>query len=617
MYCKRLDASLHERIERELRFSLKLQHYLNDRGMEINRTLVQFKGRELFSKIRREAADVMAAIASTEINAVPVDSDADSEDPITAELAEWALKQDLHDPNKGWETYLERAVIGAISARMWGVAVDWDANAGAFGEALYRNVDPTKFFLCPPYVDVWDLRLPWVIEEVDMRLEDAQRMEGWTNAKQLQADPLSDDVGNGGSFIDERGRVSLYNDPEPNVAGRPTGMVKILLCWSRFDKSVKTRTVDTRALPPDMQYAGCTTCGWRSDPGATSDQVCPQCLDQGNLTMAPLIGAERIEQDVLARRKGKRFEVIAPLQGLAVRDGDWPQDMRGFPYMMLSRFEHPRERCGVSDTYLDSSLQVMSNALHQRAYDQVTSGPNVMAVVGAQPKDAAGEDFQFTDEPVQVAYFEDPSTRLEHFNFGDFSPALGNLVQLIQNSFRSDIGTAEIGLSPNQSKDIPVGTINRIVESGSIPTDHFIQRVRRALAPFVGVISDIQRERWTDQRWLRYQGPDGLMRAKQIRGASIPNADFVFQTDPSLKRMDDAQQKALQWWYSLPPPLREVAAPKLGIPPTMVARVEQKEREMQQQMAPPMVPGQAPGGMPGMPGAQPAPAMAPLPMGAG
>ena len=320
-YCRRYYEPLHARIERELRFSLKLQHYLNDQGLTLDRRRIQFKGRELFSKIRREVADVMRAMATSDVSAVPVETAPGSQDPITAETAEWAVKQDLRHPEKGFDTYLERMVLGAISARMWGMAVDWEESASPYGEALFRNVDPTKIHLCPPFTDVWDLRLPYVIEQIEMRVADAQRMEGWTNAKLLHEDPLPPHPTTGQVQIDEQNRVSLWNEPEAEPGRSPKGMCVILLCWSRFDPTTKAKIKDTRALEPEKQYTACTTCGWRSEPGAQGDEICPDCLSRGGLNTAHLIQVERIEEDVLQFKRGKRMEIIAPLQSLMVRDG--------------------------------------------------------------------------------------------------------------------------------------------------------------------------------------------------------------------------------------------------------------------------------------------------------
>ncbi len=387
---------------------------------------------------------------------------------------------------------------------------------------------------------------------------------------------------------DDTGRVMLSSSPEPEPNSQDEGIVTILKCWSRFDNTVKVKEGPPTELDPQQQYAACPEdgCGWRTPPGAQfppEGTFCDQCLTGGKMVFAPRVVAERVDEHVLARMKGKRLEIVAALQTKVIRDGDWPQDMRGYPYMELTRYEHPRDPVGLSDTTIDSPLQIINNALMQRAYDQARTAPNIITVSGGNAKDAAGGDFQVTDEPVQMAYFDDPTTSFNHFKTDAVSPALYQLVNMVQASFRADIGTAELGLSPQQSKDIPVGTVERIVESGSIPTDHLIRRLRRVLAPFLGVVSDIQRDAWTDERWIKYQGPDGLMRAKRLRGAAIPNADFTIKTDPSSKQMSKQQIDAIVAWYQMPPALRDEMAQRFGIDPNTVQRINQKEQELQQQ----------------------------------
>ncbi len=153
-----------------------MQHYLADPGWTLDRRRIRYKGRELFSKIRRIVADVTAA--PLYIDAIPVETDSmQSDDPLTAEDAKYALEQDVRSADKGFDVYLERMVLGAVSARAWGMAVDFEPDIAPFGEVLFRNVDPTKLFRTPGYQDLWDSRLPWLIEEVQMRLSDAKALE--------------------------------------------------------------------------------------------------------------------------------------------------------------------------------------------------------------------------------------------------------------------------------------------------------------------------------------------------------------------------------------------------------------------------------------------------------
>ena len=602
-------APFHQRIEFELAFALKLRHYLADTYQTLDARYVKFRGRELASKIRREAADIMEA--PIYIEALPTD-----DNPVrafSAEDSKWALEHDIRDPMKGFETFLERTVLGALAARCWDLGADYDPSAGENGEILFRTIDPTKSFACPPFQDVWDPRNPYWGEEVQMRVEDAKKMAGWKDTDRLIADnPSPTRYQSGAADSDEVGRV--WRDPAsaPEV-GPAGGIVTILKWWFKEDPDKKVDASKRRVKPgsatpldPSDQYVACTDCGWQSPPDDETykaGEPCPQCgqplhLITHNVTM----------EEPLQHPDG-RLVIYAPFCDVLLYDGDWPFKSRSYPVFRFKFYDHPRDPIGISETTLDQHVQIISNAMMRRMYDSIMSAPNVVLLPGTKLNNAAGEPFEFTDEPWQFAYFDDPSgmqaQAIQHFQANPIAPGALQVWSAVQNNFRQDIGTAEVsGASQGGDiKDVPVGTVRAFVESGSIPTDHKIRRLRRELSIFFSVVHDMQRSTYTAARWARLRGPDGQMIARRFLGSSLPGVDITVTAEPEFKAMSQEELSSVDMWMNKFGG-SEAIAELMHIPPTIVRKItEEKQQAQQSQMqqgggAPPAPNGMPPGGPP-------------------
>lgn len=602
-------AAYHQRIEFELAFCLKLRHYLADTYQTLDQRYVKYRGRELASKVRREVADICAA--PIYIEALPTDDD--PERAFSAEDAKWALEHDIRDPLKGFDTYLERTVLGALAARVWWLIADYDPEKR---EIYFRNGDPTKQFICPPYQDVWDPRNPYWIEEVQMRVADAKAMPGWKNTDALVADnPTATRYQAGASDSDENGRV--FRDPAASAdpLGSPSGIVTVLKCWYKTDPDKvtkrKLKPETARPLPYDEQHLACVQCGYTEslpprsigqhgvDANAYDGAKCPQC----GQPMKPITHTA-VEDEVIAFPDG-RLVIYAPYCDALLYDGEWPYTSEHglVPAMQYKCYDHPRDPIGISETTLDQHIQIISNALMRRSYDSIMAAPNVVIMPGGGLKSANGEMFQFSDEPWQFAYFDDPSGMasqgVKHFQANPVPSGLFQMYSLVQQSFRADIGTAEVSSAAGSSdiKDVPVGTIKAFVESGSIPTDHKIRRLRRELSIFFTAVHDMQRSCYTQSKWMRLKGPDGQMMARRMMVSSVPSVDITVTAQPEFKAMTKEEIDTINLWsqYGFSETMGEI----LHVPPTVMRKMK-AERDAQQQAAQQAQMG-APGGGTPMP----------------
>lgn len=558
----------------ELEFAQRAIHFKGQREMMDDPAFVQFIGRELFSKIRRISADVMNSVVN-EISAEPQD---DQQDRYTAADAAWALKKDLRDPNKGFKTYLLRAVIGAASAREWWLTVDWEPGVGQFGEVCFGTERPDRMYLCPPYQDVWDMRLPWLVRERQVSLEWARAK---FNAPDLVPDSMASDDMASSMSIDAQGQVTFGGGSSAENFGES---VTLLYCWSQFDET-KQEVSAERVLPKGKEYFWCPECQHKA-PMAPEDGMCPFCaIERGAPVQMQFVDREQLTMEQLAYKRGKRLEIVAAKSGKVLNPGNqaWPAPEAGFPFCKIVRYEDPIETSGLSETKLDGPLQVISDVTMQKAYEQAFMAPNVILFSGpGKPTNADGTPFQMSNEPWQTAFIDDIGTSAQQFRAEPVWNALAQFWGSVQQAFRADLGVVELGSAQQNPRGTAGVTVDKLIESGSVPTDHWISQIREWLCAFFSVVSAYQRRFWTEARWVRMKGPTGSLAFKRISGADIPGADFTISSDRSHKVVEAQEAQAIIQWAQLPEPLRSLLAPKFGIDPEFADTFKQATEEQQQ-----------------------------------
>lgn len=535
------------------------------------------------------------------------------DDIRTAEAAKFPVNHVVTTPDYGFDVYLERAAWSCVAAERGYMVAEWDAR---INDLVFRNADPRRVFLCPGFFDVWDRRLPYLIEQVPMRVLDAREAFGDDTIK---ADFSGSDLNN------QLGRQDITHtlSATPEMQPDDEGMCLALLCWAQFDPETQEKVVGSR--PVAQPYSYCPECGHQNAPDVAG-LACPECLRQsGTANPLQMAQSEDFVADVPRFPMGRCFEVVFPLQNKCVRRGPWPsgpngEQLRMPPYFFLRRTEHPTEFCGLSDTAVDASMQTLSNQLMERMRRQLQGPSSVIGMMGA-PEDAEGNPLQLTDDPIQSAYFPDPTAKLEVIQLADVSSGLFNAINMVQEQFRSDLGTFE--LSANSASDLQgvAGvTVEQAQQAGSAPVEHFIKRVSFALACFYGVISDWLRIGWTEERWIRFEGPLGAADYQAVLGASIPNVDFVF-SDGDEQNFAKKQQfnDAMQWYQTgLPqnggsPALRRALAVAglAPVPMSIVDQIDQAEADQAEAIANAgaMQPGGP--GVPGDAGSMGAPGMTP------
>lgn len=603
------------RWEDNYRFLYYRDHYDDVNANERDRRRAKPRGRQLSSKHRRKLAQVMKS--ALYISADPVD---DALDPDAAERVKWFMEYEVRDPAKRFKRTLRRAVSLAMAT-----------DAGAIGLKVYHDMGPypvIRPYLLDPRCVLWtpgwqdpdDDTCPWVITEETMLVQEIEAMAGdrfgkwaWKNTDGLKggASP-TDNIGSTSRLGKSLGQLASENagtgpDESPD-------RVRVLYCWYRFDHTTYKRDTDQyRELMPAQYYMACPMCGAtdRTQPGDKLPErgsACPACMTLGRLSPMLRVTREIVTEDVKAYREGKRLVIVAPDENRVFYDDCWPETVggrpiRNVPVCFLKCYDIPMDPWGSSDTEWDFTYQVIANALERRLYEFLsqTGGVIVTSWDGLWSADGT-KPFQFSDRPISLARTKNMGQPQIQF----FEPrgAVGEalpFMNFVNGQFRADMGTSDLGLTQENSKDIAASTVRQLTESGEIPVDDMAEQVREALSPFYGTWYDLKRGVMTERQAVRIR-PDLW---ETLRGEEMPDADVAVGSGPIWDDFDGERMQKFSILFAPPPPhippqswpqywslLAEVG----NIPQEMVAKA-------QRLLAPPApVDGApAPGGNPGPP----------------
>jgi hypothetical protein len=612
---------------KELDFSLKLRHYDDDYG---GTPLARLKprGRELLERIRHNAAQVSRSAIYLDVRPSRRAIGGPTEELATelADAAKAMLEDEIYDPLKRYQQIRDKVALGALAARMWWAAVEFDPDLGPSGELVWRLGDGRLLMWTVGFESPHDLRCPCVIEVLPrMPLDDIKRMKGWKNQDLVKPDDGWKLHPQNSSTTDSAASLAATTGyPEPDGAGYgQTALIVKLWERGRYE-TTKRENIKEPLLKPADRYMVCSQaagggCGFRTPPqsdsgsGAYPEAVPGACPDCGGDLMR--VDAEAVTQELLAYRRGRSLTIFSPLSRVELYNGEWPYEssrggMRTVPYIVVQFFEHPSpdEPIGQSMTSEHKSMQLASDMTLRLGLEQmVLAKPYIVHPPNATAYDYLGEPWEGRPEQGLSIFMKgEYGQSLSLLQSSGLPVAWGTLHQALQNVFRSATGSADLSIAPSATKDIPVGTLQILEQSGEIPVEHLIEKFRREEGIGFSVAFDIKRATGIRESGVRMQGDEGRWRVTLLRAADLPDMDITVTADPSLKKLDMDHFQALMQFASAPPAMREFAGRALGIPKSEIARLEELE-------------AQGGGGMPGQAlGPEQAPGAAPpLPMAAG
>lgn len=583
---------------RLIAFSLDMEHYKRNTGFMADSRRIQPKGQQLYNLIRHKAA--LLSTPPIYIEARPVQP---VEDADLAIIAKRVIEQRLEDPKRRYKIVRHRMVLSALAGARGTVAIEYDREAGG---TVFRNTDPRMLMHTPGFLDLHDPRTPDVVEVVPMRLSAvrAKRAAGWKVPSDLHADNWRPDHPNGVAQESHWVDMGAESGDNPSAdVGDGTdddGIVTILKCYARKDPFRQSRTASIpRDLPQEQWY-------WTDDAG----QRIP-LLEQPS---PPFEGARLVtvaeDERELELYSGGYLCIVAPFyQGKKpLWQGTWLPEavntdvrLRSFPYMDMAGYLHPLRRAGLSDTQLNVSMQQIDDMSFRAAWEQMRMAQLIGVVPwGSLFKSDGRTAFELTDEPIQLAYGKD-RLAMDGISWAQ-APGMNASLPQFRNMLDrqwSYIGSGDISMPADRSRDVAVGTIEALQRSGDLPVQMHRDIMQAEEAIAFGVVLDYERAYRSDAELVQWISDEGELQSANVRGADLVDVNVMITASPDSVQLDaDKMQAVAQYVGQMQttPQLMGDLAPYVGLPPEAVRSIRktvaQTMMAQQQQAAPPQTAGQ-------------------------
>lgn len=604
------DSRLREMVGEEVAFGLELDQYEDPEGETRDAYLVQPVDR---GSLRLWTHNVAVTRQSFPINlsVQPIDQ---QEDPNAASLMRWALEHDiLNNRTNGFRETRKRYIGAAHAMRVGCARLDWRPEVGEQGgEVIPILVDMRNMFFRGAYLWPHHPLNPDLIEVCRIPLDEAKRMRGWD--QDVVKDLLADD---GSEFFHEGGRKGGdETDAAGNVRLSGTGrvrndnpesdeddMVSIALAWSRFDTTAREGAVP---LPDGERYMQCISCKDKSPTQLAADESypkidplsCPQCA--GDRVRVD----RRMATDGLRYLNGKRLTIVALNKSVQrpLYDDNWPvPKCPTFPYLWLPCVAFPHKAVPESDISSNWSGTLGRNFTMRTIYQQAHRSRPITLLPEVGLKNRTGHNFDIDTQDDDVAYYGkmmslDP---IKTVQAQPVSESLFQLHELLNGSFRENEGSNDVSLAPGQSRDIPVGSLQQQIESGSYPINMFGEDLYDAESPFFTCWGYYIQAFWTDERWIRTRGVTGKQDWLAVSGIGLPDSDVTVSSGPNGNALRTEDMKAMQLLMGAPPEMRELIGRVANVDRGLLDQISEAEAAARARVAATMPP--TPGGRPSVP----------------
>lgn len=603
------------RLYDELEFCLEIIQYEADTGGTRDRGAVQPHDLSLLNLARRNWSQVSAAPIYLQTHAV--NQDPQDTDTKGAERTKWALEREIYAPRKGYKKLRRRMLIGGFSCGLWWMRAQWNEK---LQEILYDLLEPAQVNVAPGWKDHHDPTCPFVTiyehltySQLEERAKPvAEGGEGWTIPESLNPtlSPISPGASQSTANV-RPGQVKLSaeqgNGTRPGVPRRDVYGVITVMYREDPEGAYEAQENEPVKLTKEQRFMACDTCGYETtvhprdvegDLPMVGDP-CPKCTARLGEDHPDIPNLERqdemssvTETDVYAN--GRKIVILEDTEDLLF-DGDWgftnPKTKKGldsFPLMGFRSYEDPRFFHGYSDTYYNYTGQLLASATLRMGFEQMANNVDILISPLHGLVDSKLQPFRHRAKQGRIAYLKDPSQAdsLHHFQGSGLPQGWQTLYQSLQGSFQKNLGTGELGLGEQATRNIPVGTVRAIQESGEIPTDDHIAVLRDEEGSFLHVVAQMIQCKWTEPRWVRYLGADGKMAYDQFMGSDLSDVDVMITADPSLKAIRTEEADVVEKWMAAPPFQRRTMAKLLGIDSTIVTEYEADEQKAMQDQKP-------------------------------
>ena len=166
--------------------------------------------------------------------------------------------------------------------------------------------------------------------------------------------------------------------------------------------------------------------------------------------------------------------------------GEWPvQDCITFPIYWVTAYLRPMRPMGDSDTTRQWDQQMAYDQFMTKAYNDMMRTQTIVVLPQVGLYDAEGHRFEMTDGQDNVAFadqsdLQGPEPMVQAVPISSLDPAWGVYMNALSTALTQFRGITDFGLTPESTKDIPVGTAQALERQGEIPVAEFMKREKRA-----------------------------------------------------------------------------------------------------------------------------------------
>jgi hypothetical protein len=601
-------------IGEELRFLFDLDQYQNEPARQHRGDRIRPVDFAMYDDWEYRKGQVVQN-APIFVRASAVERSTDPAAQRRVELAKHRVDYQLRDNRFcNYDDVRERWIGGALAARMWAYRWDFDSRLGAAGEVVPRLVDPRMLYWPQGYMTPHDPACPRLHEVFRMPINEARAMPGWRNTEALRPDKgeaILDAIQASGTFTNGD---TIYFDSsvrgdDAMLAG--DGIATFCMTWYRFEFD-RVKPPTHVALTADQRFMQCSSCDMKGprqyeladlmnapDFQLPKKEECPQC--GGPMRR---IDKEVRTPDQIAYEQGKCM-VITCLNGSVeeeLYDDSWPvPDCFSFPYAILTCQKEPHRAIPESRVSVGWNMTVGRNFTMAKIYEQAHASRATKLFPRRGIEDRNGTALDDMDSLADVLFYTSdlPQRAIDVIQGAPVSPALFQLYQLLHGAYKENEGSSRFSFGPQDSKDIPVGTLKQMTDSGNVNINAFMRAVYAAESISFTLLLAYLRKYDTEQRWIRFRGKDGKQAFELIRGIDLPDADITCSAGPDLSNVTEETIKAAMQLSQMPKELRRIIGRASGIDDSMLEELDQAQAEMEAAAAAQQPqPGAAPGAPP-------------------
>ena len=216
--------------------------------------------------------------------------------------------------------------------------------------------------------------------------------------------------------------------------------------------------------------------------------------------------------------------------------------LSAFPYMQMLGYRHPLRLVGTSDTQLNHSMQVIDNASFRAAWEQMRMAQAIMVFQRGALVDESDRNFVLTDQPIQIAYAKDrmAAEAVQIHQAPGMNAAMPQFRTMLNQQW-AYIGSGDIAMPAERSRDIAVGTMQAMQQMGDLPVRLHLEDLGLEESIGFRVVLDYTRAYMTAKQMVTWVADDGDQMYAEVTAEDLAPMN-VMVAPPGEKSVLDTER---------------------------------------------------------------------------